>query len=396
MTAQPSKRSPDIASLKEAVLGCGGVPMLAKWLGITVRPGDRVAHCPNAEGHSHGDRNPSLQLHPDGFKCHGCGEHGDALDLVVLTEGCDLAEARRRVASFAHEVYLPPRSSGRRPQRPAATAPAPRLPTPRIRPPRVDIEALWAASAPVHTSPADTGGQHIEKPPGQTKRTDPTSTPGTVLSIERWPHLYLAHRRLCAVNLARLDLVRILPLAPPWPHWPRWWPTRWTRTWRLAIRAFEPDGTFASLHARGVPTYDPIYNGHGNGDSQPLDDPRPKTRWPAGCNAGGLLFADALGLALLRGDAPERLRGVLVVEGLTDMVRAALLADELRKRGRSSVAVLGATSGAFKALGDVRWPRGINLYSAVDPDPAGNRYHAEMTAVLAPLGIMPRRLDMQS
>ena len=29
-----------------------------------------------------GDKNPSLQVYADGWKCFGCGEHGDAVDLI--------------------------------------------------------------------------------------------------------------------------------------------------------------------------------------------------------------------------------------------------------------------------------------------------------------------------
>lgn len=40
-----------------------------------------------------GDKNPSLQIYADGWKCFGCGEHGDAVDLVSKYLGISNTEA---------------------------------------------------------------------------------------------------------------------------------------------------------------------------------------------------------------------------------------------------------------------------------------------------------------
>ena len=40
-----------------------------------------------------GDKNPSLQVYADGWKCFGCGEHGDAVDLVARYRGISNIEA---------------------------------------------------------------------------------------------------------------------------------------------------------------------------------------------------------------------------------------------------------------------------------------------------------------
>lgn len=40
-----------------------------------------------------GDKNPSLQVYADGWKCFGCGEHGDAVDLVSKYQGISKVEA---------------------------------------------------------------------------------------------------------------------------------------------------------------------------------------------------------------------------------------------------------------------------------------------------------------
>jgi phage/plasmid-associated DNA primase len=58
-------------------------------------------HCFNTSGHKNGDANPSLQIWDDGFKCHGCGIHGDIYDAVELLEGItDKGEQYKFVEKF--------------------------------------------------------------------------------------------------------------------------------------------------------------------------------------------------------------------------------------------------------------------------------------------------------
>lgn len=45
-----------------------------------------------------GDKNPSLQVYADGWKCFGCGEHGDAVDLVARYRGVSNGEAAQWIA----------------------------------------------------------------------------------------------------------------------------------------------------------------------------------------------------------------------------------------------------------------------------------------------------------
>jgi CHC2 zinc finger len=58
----------------------------------------------------HEDRSPSMSVFPEKqrFRCFGCGEHGDVLDLVMLAEGCELWEAMI-VLSQSYGIELPPR-----------------------------------------------------------------------------------------------------------------------------------------------------------------------------------------------------------------------------------------------------------------------------------------------
>ncbi len=58
----------------------------------------------------HEDRTPSFTIYPDEqrFKCYGCGERGDVLDLVGLVEGCELWEAML-ILSTRYGIELPER-----------------------------------------------------------------------------------------------------------------------------------------------------------------------------------------------------------------------------------------------------------------------------------------------
>lgn len=371
---------------------------IASALGIEAKHGRSLAPCPgcNADvrGYSSGDRRGPIGLTADtqGWRCHRCDAAGDAIDLVAYSVGQarlgDLDDAdKRRVHQFyaerrwcapllvmgrgqaltPHRLDLP---GSARPSLPRAEIPEPAL----QRPPSAEIAALWEASAPVDrtmANPQQRASASTRRDPGplQSHENAAVSADRHPSAPELWPALYLADRGFYAPQAARLDIVRILPLRYPWPHW---WPTPWARHYRLVARAFEPNGRLASLHARAVPAYDI--------DGQKAREPHPKTRWPKGYAAGGLLFANPAGLTLLRGQAPTGLGGVLIVEGLTDLMRAALVIAE----ASLPLAVLGATSGGFRALAQVRWPDGVKIYAATDPDATGHRYASEVATALMP------------
>jgi DNA primase len=60
----------------------------------------------------HEDRTPSMTVYTDDqrFKCYGCGEHGDVVDLVRLAEGGEIWEAMVSL-STRYGVELPGRSA---------------------------------------------------------------------------------------------------------------------------------------------------------------------------------------------------------------------------------------------------------------------------------------------
>jgi putative DNA primase/helicase len=55
-------------------------------------PKDRKVCCP-----FHDDGSPSMHVYEDGYHCFGCGERGDAIDLVCKLDGVDKLEAYRRI-----------------------------------------------------------------------------------------------------------------------------------------------------------------------------------------------------------------------------------------------------------------------------------------------------------
>lgn len=74
----------------------------ARGVAMRNRAGERwTGHCFNPDGHNHGDRNPSLAVWRDGFKCFGCGEAGDLFDLARELEGWGFVEALANLAELA-------------------------------------------------------------------------------------------------------------------------------------------------------------------------------------------------------------------------------------------------------------------------------------------------------
>lgn len=68
---------------------------VAKWLGIEVRGGK--ARCP-----FHNDQTPSLSFKDGRFKCFGCNESGDAIDLVAKIRHISTVEAAQLIGETFH------------------------------------------------------------------------------------------------------------------------------------------------------------------------------------------------------------------------------------------------------------------------------------------------------
>lgn len=70
--------------------------------GVRFRSGAKGnAHCWHDANHKNGDRDASMQVHPDGYNCFGCGELGDVFDVVQYFNGCDFLTAKQALAESA-------------------------------------------------------------------------------------------------------------------------------------------------------------------------------------------------------------------------------------------------------------------------------------------------------
>ncbi len=287
-----------------------------------------------------------------GWRCHRCGEGGDAIDLVAWSLGGarfrDLGgEDRRRVRDWFGVVATP--------IPPTAQVPSPIA---ACHPPRDEVDALWSASLPLASCLPDGAA-----PDARAARC-------------------LRGRGLLdlADAIADADLARLTPTAIACPAW---WPAGRLALWRLVVRAWDVHGSPVSLHTRAVEDR-PV-----NRDGEAM----PKQLWPGSRNgprhdASGLFFADPGGQALLRGEGDAA--RVLICEGLTDWLSAAAWC---RRSRTTDVAVLGGVSGSFPALAQVCWPEHpVDIVVAVDHDETGDRYVAQIRAALP--GRRLRRLHL--
>ena len=373
-------------------------------LGMEARAGRSLLPCPGCGAEQRGSRDRrgpiGLTHNGHGWRCHRCQAGGDAIDMAAyMVGGGRLAElghdgkARLRAWFAARGWCHPPPGYLPSPSHQALLRRVPIESQTRNRPPLSEVKALWDKAEPVDRTVVDPDVRPQDLFPGKLTRpcgvpfppqfaSPPDGSAPPLDPDELWPHFYLADRRFYAPAVAHLDVVRIMTLRSPWPQWPTWWPEPWVRHYRLVVRAFEPDGTLASLHARAVPAYDAA--------GRRLEAPGPKTRWPKHCAASGLIFADPMGLALLRGKL-DSVSDVLITEGLTDFVSVSVWAAKQRAAGEK-VAVLAGTSGSFPALAKVAWPQRPHVHAAVDHDVTGDKYYDQIENILRPLNIPVRRL----
>ncbi len=282
-----------------------------------------------------------------GWRCHQCDASGDAVTLaayfVAGKRDMDGAAGVAVITACADRGLCTPFDAKRVAQvRPVYVAPKPVEPEPEPGIPTAELEALWAATLPVNMTLAD---PHV---------------------LDMAVPFFMSGRGWFPPLLASLDLVRVTPL-PDTFLWPTWWPKAWTNAYRVVMRAYSPRGEFVSIHGRSV-----------------VPDLTPKSRWPKGY-AAGHLFADARGVALLRGDAGDTSKAI-IVEGMTDLIALTLAVFDAKRTD----AILGITSGSTKALGLVKWPPGIPVVILTDQDEAGEKYATEIRAAI-PRGVDVRR-----
>ena len=124
----------------------------------------------------------------------------------------------------------------------------------------------------------------------------------------------------------------------------------------------------------------------------------PKALPPRGFDLGGLVMADSVALALLRGaradeDGMPWDGRVIAAEGETDWWTLAAHPSRLRRAldaGRTH-AVFGIVAGSWTPLIAARIPSGADVVVWTDLDPAGDRYAEAIRTSLAPRCDVRRR-----
>lgn len=322
-----------------------GIPAVARAFEYQVTSKLGVTPCPacgaTVRQHRTARRNaPPVDVRPDGvvFVCRECDTGGSAFDfaaLAVLGHRAQRHEFGAVLRGCASRGLCAP-LEGEPATTVCRTAPRrtpPILASPEL-PPAHEVAALWESCEPLRE-----------------------------LDRSHAARAYLEARGFSSERLAWAgDLARVMA---PNATMPTWWPSTWCSTWPVVVPAFNWAGSLVTLHARAVTKH-----------------ADPKTRWPRGCSASGVLFADGTGRDFLRakGDvaALGGLEAVVVVEGATDTLKVA----QVLERSPVTWGVLGYTSGSKQAVERIAWPASIPCVVAVDDDDAGDTYAVELRRAL--------------
>lgn len=306
----------------------GSPKVLAEKLGLKLRPnatGGMIC-CP-----VHAERTPSCSLRATdtgvGIRCFGCGWTGDALHLVAAVEGLQIRNFREvlaRACELAGMVDEAREVRGGAPAPPRAARPVAQPAPERDYPEAYELETFWSACVPV------TGDEEVAR--------------------------LLAGRGIDPDRVAGDGAARALDTATHFssiPSWARYRGTReraepWTITGhRLILPAFDATGTFRSVRAWRVSGDDPA-----------------KRLPPAGCRASGLVIANRIAVAMLRGKSMPRM--VVICEGEPDALVRSIVNPDL--------AVIGLISGSWSAEFAARVPFGVEVVVRTHVDGAGEQY----------------------
>jgi hypothetical protein len=321
MTSIPRDHAAEIcAVLTDATKLCHALGLTK---GAKRQPGGLNICCPFK-----GEKNPSCSVRNIGgairVHCFHCETNGDALTLIaaahrldiktqfpeVLRIGAELAGIDLEADSNStHERPVPgPRRAEERPGATERPYPAP-----------LEIEALWRDSGPVADDP-DASGALVAR------RIDP-------LDVDRLGLAVCFQRGIARDRL---------------PRWAGYQGQTWRDTGhRMLVRAYDADGEWRSVRAWRV-----------------CDGSSPKRLPPGGHKASGLVLANRIGIALLRGERVGR--KVLIVEGEPDHLVRSIV--------NPGLPVLGVLSGSWHAGFAERMPIGCEVVIRTHADQAGDRY----------------------
>ena len=319
---------------------------VAQRLGLGSRRSNSFSPCPacGAEERGSSDKRGPLGQTRDakGWRCHVCGAGGDVVDLVSHAIKGDRFRNLTKVDQQEVKTWFTQEGVVLN----NAVKPQPKPPRQRVRPPVLEVAELWKAASPLHRLQDTRPNNKVKK--------------------------FLLDRSFDIDLLAQSKIVRVLPEKKNY-RWPAWWPGTWSSIYRLAVPAFDTNGQLASIHVRAI------------GDKQV----KPKSRWPKGFEAGGLFLANKQGIELLRGNPSKSLEGLLICEGITDMLRAccSVIHENM------NIAVLSGTSGSFREMSKIVIPKNLNVYVATDPDEQGEQYASLIHKAVAPHTVYRLNLD---
>ena len=334
------------------------LPSMAERVGLRQQGRSSWAPCPVCGAHRRGreDRRGPISFFAENraWRCHagGCDAGGDAMALYAAHRLGRVPdrEAREVWGELFAELGEGAERSSPRIARQAHPVARQRPPEGRQRPPEAHhgfavpqdeserLRALWGACRPL----AGAGERVVA---------------------------YLRGRGLELEALDTQGLVRVLP--EEW-GWPSWLPPRTRERYPLVAPVFDARGVLTSLRFRADTRQD-----------------RQKARPPTGMSCRGLVLADPLGQALLRGE--RRANGVewdgrvVIVEGEPDLWSWASSGARREQiaRGQPTFAVLGVVSGAWTSEIAARIPEGSTILIRTHQDPAGDGYAAEIRETLA-------------
>jgi hypothetical protein len=150
---------------------------------------------------------------------------------------------------------------------------------------------------------------------------------------------------------------------------PEWWPWKYPM---MTMLAFDYHGLVQSLHGRIC------------GD---VKEGTPKSRFPKGYSASGLVLANKSAVSWLRGKM--EVPAVVIAEGLTSTLACTMA---LRKTGKWRWGVLGYTSGSSSAIKQMPWTN-QDVYVFTDSDKTGEDYCQRIVEAL-PTNIQPKRVKL--
>jgi len=268
----------------------------------------------------------------------GKGSHG-VVDAVNLRELTAEEEAALEAGNWPPQVRRTLEDEERELDRPSSLMQTRFSREDRTRrPPRADVQALWNAA----------------------KGLDDPSLAMDSSTEYLFKRIFPAAR----IDVGRLAMTGVARWLPSYAERPcTWWGSpRLADIYRLAVRAYEPNGVLGALCAVATAEAVSVKTG------QPIS--RQIVKWLRPWRTDGLLLADEAGLAVLQGRAPETLKVIVIADHALNFIVSCAARSAPVGSSNAELGIIGLASGVHvEDLASVRWPRGVSAVYA--PPKAG-------------------------